>query len=129
MRRIALLTLLALAACRSEPDVELAHVNAAKEFTQRYSRSRLGPWKVRASAAGADCAVLLVHAGIMLDDSTVDALHHGTGAYDVYAGGVEQFSKHRQFRAVAYQDASGRILWPTGAHRTADPLAPCDSRR
>lgn len=128
MRRIALLTLsLVLVACSSEPDVELARIHAADAFTQRYSHSRLGKWNVRASAAGTDCGVLLVQTGIILDASTVEALHYGTGAYDVYTGGVERFSKDSRFRGVAYQDSSGRIRWPYAVATTTDPdaLTPC----
>lgn len=122
--RTALVMLIALAACSS--DSRDVHITAATAFTQHYSQSRLGKWNVRASAVGADCGVLLVEAAIIMDDSMVDAMHHGTGAYDVYPGGVHQFSQERSFRAIAYRDPSGRV-WTYGPVPASDPnaLAPC----
>lgn len=122
--RITLITLLALGACGDNP--REAHINAASHFTRHYSQSRLGRWNVRASAAGADCSVLLVEASIVMDDFMVDAMHHGTGAYDVYTGGVQQFANERGFRSVAYRDPRHRV-WSFGSPvvRDSNPIAPC----
>ena len=89
-------------------------VRAAGLMTDRYARSRFSGWNIRASAAGADCAVLYVETPIVLEDAMVEALHYGAGAYDVVEGGVQQFSRERTFRGVAYKDGTGR-LWTYGA--------------
>jgi hypothetical protein len=116
--------------CRPAPaqnatgsDVRIA---SAHQFTQRYSQSRLSGWNVRASAAGVDCAVLFVRANIILEDSMIEAMHYGAGAYDIYDGGVQHFYRERAFRGVAYQDSSGRV-WTYGAVNAteAEALKPC----
>jgi hypothetical protein len=103
-----------------------ARVTAAHLFTERYSKSRLSAWHVHASAAGADCAILLIDVPIVLEDSMIEAMHYGAGAYDVYDGGVHRFYRERTFRGVAYKDASGRV-WTYGAVSPdeARSLAPC----
>jgi hypothetical protein len=88
-------------------------INAAAAFTDRYARSRMTAWKLRAHAAGEDCTVLFIETPIILEDSMVEAMHYGAGAYDVTAGGVQQFSRDRTFRSVTYKDGSGRI-WTYG---------------
>ncbi|HEX8617247.1 MAG TPA: hypothetical protein VF911_06655 [Thermoanaerobaculia bacterium] len=103
-----------------------AYVVAAENFTQRCSKSRLAPWNVRAAAAGADCEILVVQTSIILEDSLVEALHYGTGNYGIYDGGVQNFSRNSEFRAVAYKDSTGAV-WTYGA-TTADEaktLKPC----
>jgi hypothetical protein len=98
---------------------------AAHDFTDRYAHSRLSAWKVRGGAAGGDCTVLTVDVSIILDESMVEAMHYGAGAYAVYGGGVERFARDRDFRAVAYRDASGR-QWAYGlAPGEAESLRPC----
>jgi hypothetical protein len=107
------IALLLLTACGSRrPDN--AQVTAASELTRECAHSRFEKWHVRASAAGKDCAILLVETAIVLDDSLVEALHYGGGADDVPRGGVQQFSREKGFRGVTYRDASARV-WSYGA--------------
>src|SRR5687768_599899 len=108
-----LIALLLLTACQSRRPADI-HVTAANVLTKRYAGSRLARWNVRASAAGMDCAVLLVETSIVLDDSLVEALHYGGGVYEVEAGGVKQFFRKSGFRGVSYRDSSGRV-WSYGA--------------
>lgn len=112
MTRTALLFLLALASCKPDPTTQL-RVSSASVLTERYSHSRLSDWHVRASAAGRDCAVLFVETSMIMDDSIVEAIHYGAGAYDVLEGGVQNFYRERTFRGVAYKDPTGRI-WTYG---------------
>jgi len=113
IRRLMILALLA-AMCdsRRPPDRE-THILAANAFTQRYAHSRFASWNVRASARGRDCDVLLVETDMLMEDSMVEAMHYGAGAYGVIEGGVQRFYRERIFRAVAYKDSSGRI-WSYG---------------
>jgi len=103
-----------------------SQVAAATDFTSRYANSRLARWDVRAHAAGADCRVLFVETAIVMEDSMVEALHYGGGAYDVYKGGAQQYGHDRAFRGVAYRDGSGRV-WTYGDVTTpeAATLAVC----
>jgi hypothetical protein len=101
------------------------HLAAAHDFTDRVAHSRLAAWKIHAGAAGNDCAVLTVDVSIILDESMVEAMHYGAGAYAVYGGGVERFVRDRDFRGVAYKDASGR-QWAYGlSEDEAHALQPC----
>lgn len=101
------------------------HIAAAHDFTDRYAHSRLAAWKIHAAAAGNDCAVLTVDVSIILDESMVEAMHYGAGAYAAYGGGVERFVRDRDFRGVAYKDASGR-QWAYGLSESeAQSLQPC----
>jgi hypothetical protein len=122
--RMALVILLSLTACGVNP--RDAHIAAANTFSAHYAQSRLGKWNVRANAAGADCAILLVKTSIVMDDFMVEALHHGTGAYEVYAGGVQQFAHEQGFRGVAYRDPRNHT-WTYGPLFANDPdaLNPC----
>jgi len=107
------------------PPARGLRVTAALDFTKRYASSRFAGWKIRAEAAGNDCDVLFVQAGVIMEDSMVEALHYGAGAYGVVEGGVQRFSRDRSFRAVAYKDSSGRI-WPYGVTEAeARTLRPC----
>lgn len=99
-------------ACETRPHDDLH--KAAILFTDRYSQSRLSKWNVRASTAGDGCDVLLVHTSIVLEDSLVEAMHYGAGAYGVFEGGVNSFYRQRSFRGVAYKDPTGRV-WTFGA--------------
>ena len=123
MKRALILGLLAVFACgtRTEPN---AYVTAANAFTDAYAGSRLASWNVRASAVGQDCGVLLVETKIILEDSMVEGMQYGTGAYDIN-GGVEQFCTDRAFRGVAYRDGSGRV-WTYGKVAASEVAgAPC----
>ncbi|HEY0159889.1 MAG TPA: hypothetical protein VGF28_21570 [Thermoanaerobaculia bacterium] len=112
-------------ACQSNQAADV-HVAAADTFTTLYSRSRLSGWKVEARAASADCSVLLIETSIVMEESMIEAMHYGAGAYDVYDGGVQKFYRDRGFRGVAYRDSSGTV-WRYGAvtEREAETLAPC----
>jgi hypothetical protein len=117
MKRTFVLALFVLipAACESNrrPTADTERMLAANALTDRYAQSRLARWEVRGHAAGTDCTVLFVETSILMEDSMVEALHYGAGAYDVYKGGVQQFSRDRSFRGVAYKDTSNRI-WTYG---------------
>ena len=136
MRRIGLALWIVFTVGSCEPDRLVSpsppsihnddRVKAASLFTERYARSRLSAWHIRGSAGGGDCAVLFVETPIVLEDSMVESMHYGAGAYDVYQGGVQQFTRDRAFRGVAYKDGSGR-LWTYGAltQREAEGLTKC----
>lgn len=112
IRRLMIFALLA-AMCGSRPHSTGKHVAAANFFTDRYAHSRFAGWKVRASARGGDCDVLFVETDMVMEDSMVEAMHYGAGAYGVVDGGVQRFCRDRSFRGVAYKDSSGRI-WAYG---------------
>ena len=118
-------SLLLACACQSNQAADV-HVAAAQTFTRLYAESRLSGWKVEARAAGPDCSVLLVEPSIVMESSMIEAMHYGSGAYDVYDGGVQRFSRDRGFRGVAYKDTTGTI-WTYGdvTAREAETLAPC----
>jgi hypothetical protein len=130
---LTLFVALASSTCHSRQPVLTQHsaerearIASARLFTQRYSRSRLSGWHVHASAAGADCAVLFVDVPIVMEDSLIEAMHYGAGAYDVYEGGIHQFSRERSFRGVAYKDVSGRVwTYDAVAESEARSLEPC----
>jgi hypothetical protein len=63
---------------------------------------------------------------MIMDESMIEAMHYGAGAYDVYSGGVQQFCRERTFRAVVYRDPSLRT-WTYGAvnETEAETLQPC----
>lgn len=127
--RIALVTMLAvMTACKSNshPEAEQRQVSAANALTKVYTNSALAQWKVRGTAAGKDCGVLFVATSIIMEDALVDALHYGAGAYDIYPGGVNTFSREAKFRGVAYRDATQKV-WTYGAvtPEEAAQLTPC----
>ena len=95
-------------------EVRSPNMDAATALTNRYAASRFAGWKLQAYAAGSDCGVLLVETGVVLEDSMVEAIHYGTGSYNVYEGGIQRFYRERSFRGVAYRDRSGHI-WTYGA--------------
>jgi hypothetical protein len=103
-----------------------ARIAAANAFTELYARSRLSQWNIHAKAAGPTCDVLFVDTAIVLEDSMIEAMHFGAGAYDISKGGVQQFYQERAFRGVAYKDGSGRI-WTYGAVTIpeAEAMKPC----
>jgi hypothetical protein len=85
-------------------------VAAAKRFSSIYDRSRLHAWHVRGHAVGPHNEVLLVEISKILDVSLIEALHYGSGAYDVCEGGVQHFARSHAFRRVVYHDAS-KAVW------------------
>jgi hypothetical protein len=94
-------------------------IAAAHAFTRRYAQSRFSGWNIRAEAAGADCDVLFVNTSVILEESMIEAMQYGAGAYDVYEGGVQHFYREQSFRGVAYRDGSERI-WTYGAVSVAE---------
>lgn len=102
------------------------HITAATLLTQRYAASPFAAWHIRATAAGNDCSVLVLQTEIILEDSMVEAMHYGAGAYNTFPGGVKQFTTDHAFRGVIYKDVSGRA-WPYGAvtEREAEEVTPC----
>jgi len=110
---------------RPRPTVR-EHMSAARTVTKDCAASRLASWNVHASAAGTDCGILLIETPMILEDSIIEAMHYGTGAYGLYAGGVNQFSRDRTFRGVAYKDGSGQLWFYGNVSRAeAESLRPC----
>lgn len=111
---------------RQQPLPREQRVAAASLLAGRCASSRLAKWKLRGTAAGDDCDVLLVDTSMVLDDSLAEAIHYGSGAYAVVAGGMRRFTRERAFRAVAYRDRTGRV-WTYGdlTRREAEDLQPC----
>jgi hypothetical protein len=103
-----------------------ARVTAARTFTRDCAASHLANWKLRGSAAGGDCRILVVDTSMILEDPIVEAMHYGTGSYELYDGGVLHFSRDRAFRGVAYRDRTGHV-WTYGdvTARDAQDLQPC----
>jgi hypothetical protein len=99
------------------------HETAAALLTREHREEKL-----RASAAGSDCRVLLVEIETESDDDLVESIHYGTGQYGAF-GGVEQFAQDRGFRAVIYRDAAGAV-WTYGAttREEARSIPPCGGR-
>jgi hypothetical protein len=130
MLLLATMTAIACESHRPEPPrlpiADLDHADSASRFNALYAKSRFSHWNLRASAAGSKCDVLFVQTAVLLDEPMIEALHYGAITYDMYEGGVQQFSRDRAFRGVTYQDPSGRI-WTYGAVdiREAEKLAPC----
>ena len=122
IRKLAIAAVLVTAAShctRNVPEapstaIAKARVASATLLTNDCAASRLSGWNVRGTAAGTDCGVLLVETPMILEDSIVEAMHYGTGAYDLYRGGIYHFSRSRSFRGVAYRDGSGKT-WTYGA--------------
>jgi hypothetical protein len=125
--RCLMIFALLIAMCDTRPHSSSKQVAAARVFTDRYAHSRFAAWKVRASARGRDCDVLLVETDMVMEDSMVEAMHYGAGAYGVVDGGVQRFYRDRSFRGVAYKDSSGRI-WAYGnvTAQDAATLSRCD---
>lgn len=125
-----LLLSLALAACAcTASDAERTHdprIEAADYFTERYEHSRFAKWNFHATAAGHDCGVLIVETSQTMDDSLVEAVHYGAGAFAIVDGGVENFLHKRGFRGVIYRDITQRH-WTFGVVPEADAkeIEPC----
>jgi hypothetical protein len=123
-----LLSAIVLFGCESHPraTTDNERVAAANAFTDQYAKSRLARWNLKARAAGPDCSVLLVDTSLILEDSLIEALHYGAGAYAVQEGGVQGFCRQRTFRAAVYHDRSGR-MWTFGDVQPSEApgLKPC----
>jgi len=101
-------------------------VDAAERFTRIYASSRFTAWNLKAEAAGADCRVLRIRAAIVLDISMAEAMHYGSGAYDVYTGGVQQFCRDHSFRGAVYTDPTERVFpFETVTQQEAESLTAC----
>ena len=132
MRRNWTVTALLLAvvfgagACARGRSKDHARLAAPNALTERFSQSRLAPWNVRASAAGARCDILLVETSVRMADAMVEALHYGAGAHAVYENGLQQFYRDHSFRGVVYRDSAGNI-WTYGAitPAVAEAIEPC----
>jgi hypothetical protein len=99
---------LALLACPAERSGDAAAVAAAASFTLKHATHKL-----HATVAGSDCRVLLISIDAPADRHLVESIHYGTGGYEDF-GGVEQFARDHDFRAVVYRDVVGG-LWTYGA--------------
>jgi len=105
-----------LLSCNSKPAPPRndMHVTAATLLTERYETSPFAAWHVRATAAGSDCSALVLQTGIILEDSMIETMHYGAGAYNnIIPGGVKKFLTDYAFRGVIYEDVSGR-KWTYG---------------
>lgn len=120
------LVILTLLSCKAGAPRSDTHVAAATLLTRRYAASPFAAWHIHATAAGNDCSVLVLQTEIILEDSMIEAMHYGAGAYNTFPGGVKQFTTDHAFRGVIYKDASGRS-WPYGAvtEREAEEVTPC----
>lgn len=103
-----------------------ARVEAARLFTRQYADSLFSRWNIAATAAGPRCNVLIIRTSVIMEESMVEALHYGSGPYEVYADGVQRFFRQQGFRGVAYQDTTGRV-WTYGSVTQAEfqSLRPC----
>jgi hypothetical protein len=102
------------------------HIMAARTVTSDCAASRLAGWNIRASAAGNDCGILLIETPMILEDAIIEAIHYGTGVYDLYRGGVNQFSRAKAYRGVVYKDGSGQLWFFGNVSRIeAESLRPC----
>ena len=112
--------------CHRDQSMKDARITASNELTERFSKSRLAQWHVRANAAGSGCDVLLIETPVIMADAMVEAVHYGSGAYAVYEHGVQQFYRDHSFRGVAYRDSTARI-WTYGrvTEAEAEAIAPC----
>ena len=126
IRRSVVVAICLIACAPRQQSPRDERIAAAALFTERCAASRLEKWNIRGAAAGADCDVLLVDTTTVLQDSLVEAMHYGSGAYAVVDGGVRRFSRERAFRAVAYRDGTGRV-WRYGdlSQAEAEELRPC----
>jgi hypothetical protein len=120
MQRIARLALVFALACHA-PHAGNDATNDAASFTKQHAKHKL-----KATAAGSDCRVLVIETEATFDDDLVESIQYGTSGYDAF-GGAEQFARDRGFRAVVYRDAAGR-LWTYGAttRDEAQSLPGCD---
>lgn len=101
-----------------------ARVLAAAELTKLYANSRLKEWEVRATVTGKDCRVLFVQTPVIMEKTMVEAMHYGTSTYSADGRSIDQFSREREFRGVAYRDGSGNV-WTFGAVTSEETEPPC----
>jgi hypothetical protein len=101
------------------------YLRDAEFLTARYSL-KLPQWNVRALAAGPRCDVLVLHVGVIMEDSMIEAMHFGTGPYEQVTGSMQRFYHQQGFRGVTYHDKSEKI-WTYGdvTEREAPALVPC----
>jgi len=116
----------AVAPVITQPPPARERMDAAERFTRIYSKSRFSGWHLKAQVGGADCRVLIVRAAIVLDISMAEAMHYGSGAYDVYSGGVQQFCRDHSLRGTVYTDPTERTFpFDTVTQREVDRLTVC----
>jgi len=120
MKRLIFIALLPTLCAPRDP-----HAAAAASLTDRCAASRLATWNIRGLAAGGDCRVLLVDTPMVLEDSLVEAIHYGSGAYAIVDGGVRHFTRERDFRGVVYRDGTGRVWTYGDVPEHAEELQPC----
>jgi len=82
--------------------------------------SSLGQWDVSVHPAGADCDVLSIESGLILDETMVESMHYGTSSWRIHGGSVYRFMREQGYRGVAYRDRTGKT-WTYGAV-TADEV-------
>jgi hypothetical protein len=116
MNKTLVTLLLLIFACHHQTATEQSRVAAANVLTERFARSRIADWGVIATAAGQDCAVLVLHVDSMLWDDRVEAVWYGAGWYEVTPGGLQQFARENGFRQVVYDDTIGQS-WLAAAGR------------
>jgi hypothetical protein len=123
---IGILLLVCGPACAPAHHSDAPRAAAASAFTRRYSKSRFAIWRVRARPAGADCAVLFIETGVLMDNAMIETVQYGAGSTEVFDGGAERFSREQAFRGVVYRD-SGDQTWSFGKVKLseAETLKPC----
>jgi hypothetical protein len=101
------------------------YLRDAEFLTARYAL-KLPQWNVSAHAAGPRCDVLVLDAGVIMEDSMIEAMHFGTGPYQEVTGSLQRFYHQQGFRGVAYRDKSEKI-WTYGnvTEQEAPALVPC----
>jgi len=139
MRRLpwSLVLMFCIAACRNDyaghtqtrnaqlaaPSGRTLRIATAKDLTRLYAASELRDWKLKASAAGPDCGVLIVETPVAMERTMIDAMHHAVGSYRISDTSIDELAHERGFRGVLYKEGSGR-LWPHGNVGEGTP-APC----
>lgn len=87
---------------------------AAHAVTRRYAaaphfkRFNIHASAIDAKAPAGQTTLLVVVAGLRLDDSLVDKLHNGFGSFEVFEGGIMGYAKSHAFGSVMYTDCSRR---------------------
>ena len=112
LRRVLLCLLAVVYACQADKPHD-PRVDAADYFTRRYADSRFAKWHIRETSQ-------------VMDDSLIEALHYGAGAYAIVDGGVQNFLEVRGFRGVIYTDPTKRH-WTFGVVPEAQSaeIEPC----
>jgi len=95
-------------------DLERQRIQAADQLTEAYAHSRFADWHIYATAAKEDCSVLLIHVtNLTLEDSLVEGLYYGAGAYGVTPGGLNRYYQDQGFRGLVFNDGSDK-MWTYG---------------